>query len=94
MMVWKGPQVESDLVVKVKYYQAFIFLVILEVKLMDKLWGKDLDYNPQCQQMVLMSYLFYQMHFFCDWWVVVGRIISLILMRTLQIYVGILFHTC
>ena len=47
LMVWKGTQVESDLVVRVKYYQVFLFLLIVEVKLMDKLWGKDLYHNPQ-----------------------------------------------
>ena len=42
----KSPQVESYLVVKVKYYQVF-FLVITEVKFMNKMWYRELDTYPQ-----------------------------------------------
>ena len=56
-MACKVPQMEPDLVVKVKYYQVFIFLVIVEVTLMDKLWGKELDHNPQWRHLALLSYL-------------------------------------
>ena len=47
MVVWKVPQMESYLVIKVKYYQVILFLMIVEVEWMDNMWGEELDHHPQ-----------------------------------------------
>ena len=63
LVVWKSSQVESDFLVEVNYYQVLIFLLILEVKLMDNLWEKELDQHPQYQKLTFMPYICCQIHF-------------------------------